>query len=273
MTAAITSFAAIGHGAPSYWYFTRAAGLMALVVLSATVVLGIVSSVGWVGERWPRFFSQGLHRNLSLYCLALVAAHVLSTVADGYVPITIADAFVPFSSPYRPIWVGFGAVAFDVLLAIAVTAGLRRRIGQRAWRGVHWLAYLCWPVAVVHGLGSGSDTRLKAGAAVYVVCALAVAAAGAWRLWVARDRFPGRTVIAGLGGAMALVVIAAFAMVGPLRPGWSEKGGTSVAAVSGVTAPVTHDLGATAHGGAHHEPARAPGDSGDGDGDSGDGGD
>lgn len=269
----LASLAALGHGATSYWYFTRAAGLVALVVLSATVVLGIVSSIGWVGERWPRFFSQGLHRNLSLYCLALVALHVVSTVADGYVPITIADAFVPFASPYRPVWVGFGALAFDVLLAVGVTAGLRRRIGPRTWRGVHWLAYLCWPIAVVHGLGSGSDTRLPAGIVVYVVCVGAVTAAGACRLWSVRGRSVGRALMAGGGGMVALAVIAVFALAGPLRPGWSQRAGTSVAAVSGVAAPAGHGPGAADHDGDHHQPSPSTDDDGGGESDSGDGGD
>ena len=135
--------ATVGHGYTSLWYLTRATGLVSLVLLSATVVLGIVSSVGWTTERWPRFLSQSVHRNLSLFCLVVILVHVVTTVADGYVPIGLADAVIPFRSPYRPIWVGFGAVAFDLLLAVVITSGLRRRIGTRAWRGVHWLAYAC----------------------------------------------------------------------------------------------------------------------------------
>ena len=94
--------------------------------------------------------------------------HIVSTVGDGYVPIGLADAVIPFRSPYRPIWVGLGALAFDMLLAVAMTSALRRRIGVAAWRGVHWLAYACWPIAVVHGLGSGSDARLPGALLVFV---------------------------------------------------------------------------------------------------------
>ena len=114
--------------------------------------------------------SQAVHRNLSLFCLALIAIHIVTTVADGFVPIGYLDGFVPFLTPYRPLWIGLGALAFDMLLAVAITSGLRRRIGTRTWRGVHYLAYACWPIAVLHGLGSGTDTRLPIMLFIEVVC-------------------------------------------------------------------------------------------------------
>ena len=227
MTASL--LAAVGHGSTALWYLTRATGLVSLILLSATVVLGTIASVGWTSDRWPRFLSQSVHRNLSLFCIVLIVVHVFTTVADGYVPIGLADAVIPFRSPYRPIWVGLGAVAFDMLLAVGITSALRRRIGVAAWRGVHWLAYACWPIAVLHGLGSGSDARLPGAMLVFVLCMASVAGAVAWRLaagWA-------RSVTWRLGGAVAgtavLVVIMAFAAVGPLRPGWSRRAGTSSA--------------------------------------------
>lgn len=150
--------AAVGYGSTALWYLARASGLVSLVLLTATVVLGVVASVGWTTERWPRFLSQDVHRNISLFGLAFVGVHIVSTVADGFVPITFVGAVVPLASPYRPLWIGLGALAFDLLLTVLVTSGLRRRIGYASWRFVHWLAYLCWPVALVHGLGSGTDT-------------------------------------------------------------------------------------------------------------------
>jgi DMSO/TMAO reductase YedYZ heme-binding membrane subunit len=227
--------ATVGHGTTAFWYLTRSTGLVALVLLSATVVLGLVSAVGWASPRWPRFASQGLHRNLSLFCICLVAVHVLTTVADGYVPITVADAFVPFISPYRPIWVGLGALAFDLLLAVAVSSGLRRYIGVGVWRGVHWLAYACWPVAMLHGLGSGSDTRLSVGVFVYLLCAAGVAAALAWRLVSVPSPSAGWRLAAAGAGAAALIVTLLFALEGPLRPGWSHRAGTSSAVLSQLT--------------------------------------
>lgn len=228
--------ATVGHGATSLWYLTRATGLVALIVLSSTVVLGIVSSVGWTTERWPRFLSQAVHRNLSLFCLALVFIHVATTVADGYVPIGFADAVIPFRSPYRPIWVGLGACAFDVLLAVAVTSGLRRHIGFRTWRWVHWLAYLCWPVALIHGLGTGSDTRLPGVQFVYLLCVVAVIGALGWRLVTARALTSGWRIGAAVGATFVLLGTAVFAFTGPLQAGWSRRSGTSSAVLAQIDA-------------------------------------
>jgi len=235
--------ATVGHGSTAYWYLTRSTGLVALILLSATVVLGLLSTVGWTSARWPRFLSQGLHRNLSLLCIVLIAVHVLTTVADGYVPISLADAVVPFASPYRPIYVGLGALALDLLLAVVVTSALRRRIGARAWRGVHWLAYACWPVAMLHGLGSGSDTRVSLALVVYVLCAVGVAAALGWRLVHLPSPRAGLRVAAAVSGIVVLVATALFALTGPLRPGWSHRSGTSSAVLSqlahGVAPPTS----------------------------------
>ena len=224
--------ATIGHGSTAFWYLTRSTGLVALVLLSATVVLGIVSSMGWAGERWPRFFSQAVHRNLSLLCIVFVTVHVVTTVADGYVPIGLLDAVVPFRSPYRPIWVGFGSLAFDFLLAVVVTSALRRRLGPQTWRGVHWLAYVCWPIAVLHGLGTGSDPRLPVTQAVGVACVAVVVGATAWRLIDGRGISRRWRVGGAIGGAVVLLATAIFAVLGPLRPGWSHRAGTSSAVLA-----------------------------------------
>src|SRR5690349_2284819 len=123
------------------------------------VAVGVLVSLRATTIRWPRFAVNSLHRNVTLLAIAFVGLHVVTTVADGYAPIGLKDAIVPFASPYRPIWLGLGAVAFDLLLALVVTSYLRHRIGVRIWRGVHWLAYAAWPVALVHAFGTGSDVR------------------------------------------------------------------------------------------------------------------
>ena len=228
--------AVVGHGSTAFWYLTRATGLVSLVLLSATVVLGVVASVGWTTERWPRFLSQTVHRNLSLFCLVLIGLHIVTTVADGYVPIGYLDAVIPFLTPYRPLWVGFGALAFDMLLAVAITSGLRRRIGTRAWRNVHWLAYVCWPIALLHGLGSGTDARLSLALIITVLCVVSVVFAVGWRLVTGRGTPPHRRLAAATVGAVTLIGIAVVALAGPLRPGWSHRAGTSPAVLAELNA-------------------------------------
>jgi DMSO/TMAO reductase YedYZ heme-binding membrane subunit len=220
---------ATATGGKALWYLTRATGIVALVLLTVSVVMGVVASVGWATERWPRFLSQSVHRNVSLFCISFVALHVVTTVSDGYVPIGYASAFLPFLTPYRPIWIGLGALGFDLLLVVLVTSALRHRIGYSSWRFVHWLAYLCWPIAVFHSLGSGSDASLPLVLAIDAVCGSAVLAAVASRLATSRTFPVGPRAAAAAGTVVALLGLVVFAAVGPLRPDWSHRAGTSQA--------------------------------------------
>ncbi|MFL5884969.1 MAG: hypothetical protein ACJ77M_07865, partial [Thermoleophilaceae bacterium] len=200
------------------WFLTRGSGAVTLVLLTASVVLGIVNTMRWGSRpRWPRFVLDALHRNVSLLVLAVLAVHVLTAVLDSFAPIRLVDAVVPFVSRYRPLWVGFGALALDLLAAVAITSVLRHRIGFRGWRAVHWLAYACWPIALVHGLGAGTDARLGWMVALSVACVAAVIAALIWRM----PREP--AIATTSAGVIALV---AWAAQGPLASGWAQRAGT-----------------------------------------------
>jgi Ferric reductase like transmembrane component len=211
--------------ATALWYVTRASGVVALLLLTAGLVLGILGSVRWRSERWPRFAVVSIHRNVTLFVVVFVAVHVLTTVADGYAPVGLKDAFIPFLSSYRPLWLGFGVLAFDLLLVLIVTSLLRARIGYRAWRAVHWLAYASWPFVIVHGLAAGSDARFTWLRIVTLICVLTVAAAAAVRLQ--RAAGPPATRV-GIGAAA--LAIGALGLVwyqgGPGKPGWAARAGT-----------------------------------------------
>jgi DMSO/TMAO reductase YedYZ heme-binding membrane subunit len=164
------------------WYATRGAGAVSLLLLSAVVGLGIVSVMRWQTPGWPRFLSSGLHRNLALIAMIFLGLHIVTAVVDPFTALGWNAALTPFSSSYRRLWLGLGAVALDLLLAIVVTSLLRRYIGPRAWRVVHWLTYACWPIAVVHGIGTGSDTRYAWMLAIDAVCIGAVIGVATWRI-------------------------------------------------------------------------------------------
>ncbi len=155
---------------PAAVYATRATGVVALVLMTATVVLGVATAAGRPGPGLPRVVSAGLHRNLSLLVLGFVSLHVLTTVADSYTNIGLSSVIIPFNSDYRRLWLGLGTIAFDLLLAVALTSLLRDRLSYRAWRAVHWLAYACWPIALWHGLGTGTDAQLPWLLALDVLC-------------------------------------------------------------------------------------------------------
>ncbi len=216
--------AAAGSSPSPLWYLTRGSGVVTLVLLTLTICLGIATSVRWRTHRLPRFVVAGLHRNLTLLAVAFLAVHVVTTVADSYTPIGLKDAFVPFVSAYRPLWLGLGALACDLLLALVITSLLRARFGFRAWRLVHWLAYAAWPVALVHALGTGSDSRFgwmeTIGAACIAAVGLALVVRAAAAGWRPRDM-----------GAVASAAVVALAIglwyrSGPAQHGWALRAGT-----------------------------------------------
>ncbi|HEY2703353.1 MAG TPA: ferric reductase-like transmembrane domain-containing protein [Candidatus Dormibacteraeota bacterium] len=164
------------------WYTTRAAGVVSMVLLSGVIALGMLTRARAGGPRWPRFLTAALHRDLSLMALVFLALHIVTAVVDPYTHLGIVAATVPFGSSYRTLWLGLGVIAIDLMLAVAATSLLRSVIGHRAWRAIHWLAYGCWPVAVLHGLGTGTDAGSLWMSGITVVCVAGVLAAGAYRL-------------------------------------------------------------------------------------------
>ena len=164
------------------WYTTRGAGAVTLILLSSVAVLGILSALRVQSARWPRFLTTGLHRNLALMTLVFLALHIVTAVVDPFTHLGWAAALIPFSSYYRTLWLGLGVISFELLLAIAVTSLLRGYLGHNTWRAIHWLTYAAWPVGVIHGLGTGTDTWSAWMLAITAACVAAVGVAIILRL-------------------------------------------------------------------------------------------
>jgi methionine sulfoxide reductase heme-binding subunit len=214
-------------GPSAYWYLARGTGAVALVLLTVSVVLGVLGSLRFTAApRWPRFTIDLLHRDVSLLVIAVLVVHIITSVLDSFAPIKLTDAIIPLASSYRPIWMGLGALAFDLLLALVITSLVRRRLGYRAWRAVHWLAYASWPVAVLHGLGTGSDTKSLWMLILTVVCVAAVLIAVGARL----GRVDDSSVALRMPGTALLILtplgLAIFTFAGPLAHGWARRAGT-----------------------------------------------
>jgi sulfoxide reductase heme-binding subunit YedZ len=206
---------------PVLWWLTRSAGLMALLLLTVSLVLGVLSTRGSPSGRLLR---QGVHRWCSGLSVALVAAHVALAIADPYVPLTLVDTVVPLRAGYRPVWLALGTFGVDLLLAVALTSVLRPWLSGPRWRSVHLLAYAAWPVSVLHGLGAGTDVRAVAVRAVTAGCVAAVLLAVLIQLLreVTVVRLTVLVVLlAGLGAAVG------WAVQGPLAPGWSDRAGAA----------------------------------------------
>jgi sulfoxide reductase heme-binding subunit YedZ len=212
-------------GMPGLWYLNRATGLVLLVLLTVTLVLGLRSRRRSPGRFWPRFATARLHQNLAVLSVAVLTAHVGAAVLDSYVPIRAIDAVVPFVSAYRPLWLGLGTLASTGLLMAILSATTRHTSTRRTWRGLHLLVYLAWPLALLHGLGTGTDTRNPAVLLLCAGCAAAVLVAAGVRL----AGLPAPVMVRG--GALALLLLVPLAVAvwlrtGPLAPGWSHKAGT-----------------------------------------------
>lgn len=208
------------------WYLTRSTGAVALILLTIAFVLGVADVNRYSTPRWPRFVIDGAHRNASLLALAFLVIHIVTSVLDGFAPITLLDAVIPFTSGYRPLWLGLGAVAFDLMLAVIVTSLMRQRIGFQTWRVVHWLVYASWPIALMHTLGSGSDIKSTWMLAISVICLVAVLGAVAVRIaggWPEQLRVRGAAL---MGAAFFALFLVLWVPSGPLATDWAKRAGT-----------------------------------------------
>lgn len=160
------------------WAVGRASGVVALLLLTASLWLGIVVRSGRPLPGLPRFSVTLVHRNISLLAVAFLAVHVGTLLLDSYAKLTLTDVLVPFLGAHLPFWLGLGTIAVDLLLAVTITALLRRRLGLRVFKAVHWLSYAMWPVALAHTVGDGTDGRsgwmllLAAGCVLFVLVAV-----------------------------------------------------------------------------------------------------
>ena len=238
MTGHLLAAAAAASDSPSwFWYATRGLGTATLLVLTTTVVLGIVTATGWMGERTPAFVAADMHRNLSLLAISLLVAHVVTTVLDPFAHISVRDVIIPLGAAYRPVWLGLGVAATWVIVGVAATSLLRDRVGPRAWRLIHWTAYASWPLAVIHGLGTGSDAQSPWLIAVVASCVAAVLFALVIRLREgprATLAIRGAAAIATVG---TVVAAGAWAFSGPFQSGWAAKAGTPPLKAAAVVTP------------------------------------
>lgn len=232
------------------WYTTRATGVVALVLLTASVVLGVLTSLRFGTSNWPRFTLQDLHKRISLLSMFFIGLHVVTAVSDTFAPIGWISVFVPFTSSYRRLWLGLGTAAVDLLLAVIISSLLRHRISARLWRAIHWLTYASWPLALVHGLGTGTDPHLEWMVLLTIACVAAVLGAIGWRLVVGWPAKAAERLATGTVSIAAVIALAAWTAQGPLRPGWAARAGTPANLLAGSH----HGTGTTAPS----DPASSP---------------
>lgn len=169
---------------PTFWLLARASGLSAYVLLTLSVLAGLVVKARPFGKAMKPATAVDLHKTLALLGLTALALHGLTLVLDETVEIGLGALLVPGLAPYRPLWTGVGVVAGELMLVVYVSFALRRRIGQRNWRRLHWATYATFLAATAHGLLAGSDSAAPWALALYLGAVGAVVFATAWRALV-----------------------------------------------------------------------------------------
>jgi len=174
----------------AFWFASRATGVISLILFSLVAMLGILVNRQGRLPGLPRFAVTGLHRNLSLLTVAFLGTHIVTAIVDGYAHIPWLSTVVPFTSGYERFWIGLGTVAIDLFAALIVTSLLRDRLRPSVWRAIHWLAYVCYPVVVVHSMGAYKDLQSGWLLALTLATVFAVITAIGYRVLDARAAVP-----------------------------------------------------------------------------------
>jgi sulfoxide reductase heme-binding subunit YedZ len=166
---------------PTFWILARASGLTAYLLLTGSMLAGLVLKSRPVGKALRPAAVTDLHRTLALAALGMAVLHGVALVLDSTVAIGPLALVVPGLVPYRPVWSALGVVSAELLAVLIASFSLRRRIGTRAWRRLHWASYAVFVAATAHGLATGSDSGTPWARGLYVGAIGAVACATAFR--------------------------------------------------------------------------------------------
>ena len=171
------------HHDPTFWLLARAAGLTAYAVLTLSLLAGLVlKSRPFVRLRAATVAE--VHKTLALTGLGALALHAIALVLDTTVKVSPAALFVPGLVAYRPAAVAAGVVAAWLMVLITASFRVRKRIGVRMWRRLHWFTYALFGLATVHGITAGTDTAQPWARDLYLGALGSVVAATAWRALV-----------------------------------------------------------------------------------------
>ena len=156
------------------WYVTRAAGLMAYLLLWLSTAWGIAVSSKIFDPALQGAFTYDFHQFISLLSIGFVALHVLVLLGDRYLPFSVAAILVPFAAPYRPLWVGIGVIGFYLTLLVTITFYIRHLIGMKTFRVIHLSSFVGYVFAAIHGLMAGTDSSLLATQLTYAGTTLSI---------------------------------------------------------------------------------------------------
>ena len=150
-----------------WWYVTRSAGIIAYLLLWLSTAWGLAVPSKIFDKTLHGVYTFDFHQFISLLAIGFTMLHMGVLMLDKYLPYSLVQVLVPFTSAYRPVWIGIGIIAFWLMLLVTVTFYVRRQIGTRAFRVIHWLSFLAFIGSALHGIFSGTDTPLWSMKLVY----------------------------------------------------------------------------------------------------------
>lgn len=152
----------------AYWYMARAGGVVAYLLLWLSTVWGLVLSTKITAKMLSTPLAYGLHEFLSILAIVFALLHSLILLGDQYIQFNIFQLAIPFIAPYRPFWTGLGTIALYLTMALTGSFYVRKQIGQRVWRTLHYLTFVAYILALVHGLMAGTDSPLAVVKLIYL---------------------------------------------------------------------------------------------------------
>jgi predicted ferric reductase len=170
------------------WFTSRGFGLVALALLTASVVMGLGISGRMSGKLLSKPLLFELHSFLSVLTVVFIVVHVGALMFDHYLAFSVADLILPFGSPYRPLPVTLGVVAAWLTVALVVSFWIRNYLGRRVWRTFHYTSFVAWLLGFVHGLTAGTDTSAPLVMLAYWLAAALIGALLTYRILDARNR-------------------------------------------------------------------------------------
>lgn len=208
---------------------------------------------------WPKYLTVGLHSSVALMLLIFLGLHIVTSLLDPFAKLGWKDAVIPFASWYRPYWLGLGVLAAELYVALVITSLVRKWMSYKLWRVIHWAAYACWPVALLHGFGTGTDPRRAWFLWINVACVVGFFLfLVLWRLSFGWPAQAWPRLAAALLSGVAVITLSIWALNGPLAPGWSVVAGTPIQLLKNASGSPGPRAPAKSPSAASPAPSRAP---------------
>jgi predicted ferric reductase len=172
----------------AYWYMARAAGIVSYLLLWLSTLWGLMLSTKFISKRLPAPIIYGMHEFLAILSLVFMALHTFVLLGDDYIKFNLWHLAVPFIAPYQPFWTGLGTIGFYLSTAMTGSFYIRKQIGQKVWRILHYLTFITYLVALAHGAVAGTDSSLPSLKLVYLITGLAILFLVYYRLFTLKNK-------------------------------------------------------------------------------------